>query len=106
MKITYSNPTPPPSLVLDDLCYGSIFRPHNSRRIFMITEMNGESLLLSSDCSTLKANTEEFNHHFDDTVEDYDSLLLCVELDTGKLCLMSNQTYVEELDYEFIVKEA
>ena len=106
MKITYTNPTPPPSLVLDELSYGSVFRPHNSRRIFMITEKDGESLLLSSDCSTLKANIEEFNHHFDDTAEDYDSLLLCVELDTGKLCLMSNQTYVEELDYEFIVKEA
>ena len=106
MKITYTNPTPPPSLVLDDLSYGTVFRPHNSRRVFMVTEVDAENHLLTSACSTLQANIEEFNHRFDDTVEDYDSLLLCIELDTGKLCLISNQTYVEELDYEFVIKEA
>lgn len=104
MKITYTQPTPIPSIILDDVCYGTVFRAFHSRKIFMLTEGDGMSGYLADTCSDLDKIIEEFSSHSEKWTN-YEDLLLCIELDTGKIALISKYTYIEELEYEFLVKE-
>lgn len=105
MKITYTNPTPTTSVTLDDVLYGTVFRPFGSRRVFILTEGDGMCDYLANACSDLDKIIEEFSHHSEKWIN-YEDLLLCVELDSGKVALTSKYTYIEELEYEFLVKEA
>lgn len=104
MKLTYKNTAPTPSLTLDDLCYGSVFRPFGSQRIFMLTEGDGMSDYLADTCSDLDSIVDAFPHH-SEVWTNYEDLLLCVELSNGKVYLISKYTYIEEIKYEFIIEE-
>ena len=104
MKIDCEQPTPISPITLDDLYYGTVFRPMGSHRVFILTNKDGDDKLLSSVCSELKLNIEEFDHHFNECCQDYKDLLLCVSLDTGDACLIDAHTSVEELDYSFVIK--
>ena len=105
MKITYSNPTPIPSTILDDVIYGTVFRPFGSRRIFLLTEGDGMSDYLADVCSDLDKIVEEFSS-CSEKWTNYEDLCLCVELDSGKVILISKYTHIEKIEYEFLVKEA
>ena len=105
MKIDYEQPTPTNHITLDDIMYGTIFRPINTRRVFMLTSIDGMNELLSSSCPHLENNIEEFTHHFDEAVQEYDDLLLCVDLYTGNPSLIDKHTFLEEIDYSFVIKE-
>ena len=103
MKITHTQPTPTASITLDDIYCGTVFRPFGSRRIFMLTVGNGLDDYLADTCSSLDKIVEEFSN-YSEKWDNYKDLLLCVELESGQVVLISKYTYIEELEYEFLVK--
>ena len=112
MKINYVSKIEQSKLTLNDIKVGELFRPIDSRMVFMRLDRNGEDNLLTTHCSFLWESM--FNGYigedFDDRDEfednhSYDDLILCAEMDDGSVCLMYQGIEVEKLNAEIRIVE-
>lgn len=111
MQIEYANKQPTKTPTLTDLKSGDVFRPTNSRHIFMRCDLCGESRLLS-DCGSdiwgyaTFVGSEPFENK-DDFAEnhDYDELIVCANLVTGGVTLLHESIEVEKVECKLLVEE-
>ena len=112
MKIKYVSKIEQPKLTLNDIEVGELFRPVDSRMVFMRLDRDGNDELLTNQCSVLWESM--FNGYigedFDDRDEfednhSYDDLILCAEMDDGSVCLIYKDIEVEKLNAEIQIVE-
>lgn len=110
MKIEYTNKQPTKDPTLADLKPGEVFRPTNSRTIYMCCGLSGESRLLSEHASdiwdyTALVGSEPFERkeEFDEN-HDYDELIVCVNLTTSGVVLFYQDIEVERVNCKLLVE--
>lgn len=112
MKINYVSKIEQPKFTLNDIKVGELFRPVDSRMVFMRLDRDGNDDFLTNQCSVLWESM--FNGYigedFDDRDEfednhSYDDLILCVDMDDGSVCLIYKGIEVEKLNAEIQIVE-
>ena len=112
MKINYVSKIEQPKLTLNDIEVGELFRPIDSRMVFMRLDRDADSMLLTEYHSTLWEET--FNGYigedFDDKDEfednhDYGELILCADMTDGSVGLIYKDREVEKLNAEIRIVE-
>lgn len=103
-KPTLKNPT------LAELKSGEVFRPTNSRIVYMCCDLCGESRLLSERGSDIWEHTAlvgdepfEEKETFAEN-HDYDELIVCVSLTTGSVVLLYQDIEVERVNCKLLVE--
>ena len=111
MKITYTDKPIGKSPTLEDLKRGAVFRPINSRQVYIRSDLLGEDYLLTERGENIwRYVTLVGSEPFEDKAEfdenyDYDSLIVCVNLESGYVTVFYDGIEVEPLDCELLVKE-
>lgn len=110
MKVNYIEKHNTTTLKLIEV--GSVFRPINSRDLFIKLDRNAESRLFTDSCTTLWqnfiggyigenfANQDEF-----DPNHEYAELILCANVITGEIHFMYEDIKVELPKCELLVEE-
>lgn len=112
MKINYVSKIEQSKLTLNDIEVGELFRPIDSRMVFMRLDIDGNDDLLTTHCSILWESMLNgyIGEDFDDKDEfednhSYDDLILCAEMDDGSVGLIYKGIEVEKLNAEIQIVE-
>ena len=111
MKINYVEKVNE-EIKLKDIKIGELFRPINSRDVYMRTTIWGDNDLLTNSCNTLWNNIAngyegepfEDRDDFEDKCE-YEDLIACVDMESGEIWLLYQDIYVEKLKSELTIEE-
>lgn len=105
MKINYER-TVPITPLLYEVRPGELFRPTNSERVFMRTNGHGSDEFTSDKIAPLRKLFDDLqgNYEAEDDI-DYESLIFCTDVETGKLILLDSELKVEKLVGELLIKE-
>lgn len=105
MKINYER-TVPITPKLNEVRPGELFRPTNSERILMRTNAHGSDDFTSEKEVPLRKLFDDVQGFYDNTEDiDYENLIFCADMETGKLTLMDAGIKVEKLIGELMIKE-
>ena len=111
MKINYAEKVNK-EIKLKEIAIGELFRPTNSRDVYMRTTIRGDDTLLTNSCNTLWENTacgyegEPFvdRDDFEEKCE-YEDLIACVDMESGESWLLYQDIDVETLKSELTIEE-
>ena len=111
MKINYVEKVNE-EIKLKDIKVGELFRPTNSRDVYMRTTIRGDDTLLTNSCNTLWENTAcgyggepfEDRDDFEEKCE-YEDLIACVDMERGEIWLLHQDVCVEKLKSELTIEE-
>lgn len=110
MKITYTDKPIGKKPTLEDLKRGTVFRPINSRDIYIRSDLLGEDYLLTERGDNIwryvvLVGSEPFEDkaQFDESY-DYDSFIVCVSLESGNVVVFFDGIEVVPLECELLVK--
>lgn len=104
MKIVYENILPIiPRLA--EINYGQVFRPTNSRAVYMRLPYTADEAVFTSYEATLNDYIQPIQ--VDGSLDDKegDEFIACVRLDSGVLAFLHKNTKVERLNCELVIKE-
>ncbi len=105
MKINYER-TVPINPRLHEVRPGDLFRPTNSERVFMRTGSRSCDEFTSDKETPLRKMFEDLQSVYEHQEDiDYDDLLFCVDIESGKLALLHSELKVEKLIGELMIKE-
>ena len=105
MKINYER-TVPITPQLENVKPGELFRPVNTERIFMRTSARAGDEFTSEHEARLRKLFDDIQHQFTDPDDmDYEDLVFCADMETGKLVLLHLGLKVEKLIGELMIKE-
>lgn len=105
MKISYEK-TVPITPKLHELRAGELFRPTRSEQVFMRTGAFGSDEFTSEKEAPLRKLFDDIQGAYESTDEiDYESLVFCADMETGKLVLLDSDLKVEKLIGELTIKE-
>ena len=105
MKINYER-TVPITPKLHDVHSGELFRPTNSERVFMRTSGRGGDEFTCDKEQPLRKLFEDMQEAYERPEDiDYEDLLFCADMETGKLVLLHSDLKVEKLIGELMIKE-
>lgn len=111
MKINYVEKTQK-KITLADIKVGELFRPTNSRDVYLRTDLWGDDEILTNNCNTLWQsfacgydnepfeNKDEFEERYD-----YEDLIVCVDMTNGEVYLLYKDITVERLKSEITIEE-
>lgn len=106
MKITYAPPTTPPKLQLKDLRTGEIFRPSNSREVYMYLGITADSAVITeSETAIMEHTINVQNFDFDDCPPYEYELLACTSVERGGITFFHRNIIIDKLDHELCIKE-
>ena len=105
MKINYER-TVPITPKLHEVRPGELFRPVNSDHVFMRTNARGCDEFTSEKEAPLRKLFDDIQNAYEKTEDiDYEELVFCSDMETGKLILLHNNLKVEKLIGELMIKE-
>jgi hypothetical protein len=105
MKINYER-TVPITPKLYEVRPGELFRPNHADQVFMRTTSNGSDEFTSEKEAPLRKMFMDIQSAYKNDEEiDYESLIFCVDMETGKLVLLDSSLKVEKLIGELMIKE-
>lgn len=112
MKVNYVSKIEQSKLTLNDIEVGELFRPIDSRMVFMRLDRDGNDDLLTTHCSILweSMSIGYMGEDFDDRDEfednhSYDDLILCADMTDGSVGLIYKGIEVEKLNAEIQIVE-
>jgi hypothetical protein len=90
---------------LAEVNYGQVFRPTNSRAVYMRLPYTAESAVFTAYEATVNDYVEPIQ--IDGSLDDKegDEFIACIRLDNGTLAFLHKDTKVERLDCELMIKE-
>ncbi len=105
MKINYER-TVPITPKLYEVRPGELFRPNHSDSVYMKTSNNGSDEFTSEKEAPLRKMFADIQGAYktEDDI-DYESLVFCVDMETGKMVLLDSSLKVEKLIGELMIKE-
>ena len=105
MKINYER-TVPITPKLYEVRPGELFRPNHADQVYMKTTCNGSDEFTSEKEAPLRKMFSDLQgaYNKEDDI-DYESLVFCVDMETGKLVLLDSTLKVEKLIGELMIKE-
>ena len=105
MKINYER-TVPITPKLYEVRPGELFRPNHADQVFMKTGSHGSDEFTSEKEAPLRKLFDDVQGAYDKEDDiDYESLIFCVDMETGKLVLLDSTLKVEKLIGELMIKE-
>ena len=105
MKINYER-TVPITPRLNDVRPGELFRPTNTDSVYLRTNSFGSDDFTSDKEPPLRKLFEDIQSFYDKNEGlDYEALVFCVNVETGKLVLLDSELKVEKLIGELLIKE-
>jgi hypothetical protein len=105
MKINYER-TVPITPKLNEVRAGELFRPVSSERVFMRTNAHGSDDFTSDKDTPLRKMFDDIEKVYEkDEDIDYENLVFCADIETGKLLLLDADIKVEKLIGELMIKE-
>ena len=105
MKINYER-TVPITPRLNEVRPGELFRPTNSESVYLRTNAYGSNDFTSDKDQPLRKIFEDLQNAYDeDECLDYEALVFCINVETGKLILLDADLKVEKLIGELLIKE-
>ena len=110
MKIRYTNKPQILNPMLKELSVGALFRPIISNTIYLLTDLYGESRLLTDSSSMLWEHFHDIQNDFDDEEDfrdghDYTELLLCINVESGEAELLYEDITVVIINAELVVEK-
>lgn len=99
MKISYTNGHN--CTQLKNIGAGTVFRPTNSRALYIRTDTNGNSLILNDRCQNLWGSVADIQSNFEhskitfEETHDYEELILCIDLANGGAILFYEGIEIE-----------
>lgn len=105
MKINYER-TVPITPKLFEVRPGELFRPNHSDQIYMKTTCSGSDEFTSEKEAPLRKMFYDLQGAYEkeDNI-DYESLVFCIDMETGKMVLLDSTLKVEKLIGELMIKE-
>lgn len=100
MKMAYKNKTNTCS-TLRTLDQATVFRPRNSRTLYMTTKYTGMDDIFSN--TAYEDYYENIQYHDNEPSADY--LCACVELDTGNIVFFHSNIEVEQVECCLVIEE-
>ena len=105
MKINYER-TVPITPKLHEVRSGELFRPTSSERVFMRTSGHGSDEFTSEKEAPLRKLFDDMQGAYEKVEDiDYEELIFCADMETGKLVLLHSDLKVEKLIGELMIKE-
>ena len=105
MKINYEK-TIPITPKLYEVRSGELFRPVNDEHVYMRTNSHGSDEFTSEKEVPLRKMFNDVQGAYDTPEEiDYEELIFCTDMETGKLILLDSGLKVEKLIGELMIKE-
>jgi hypothetical protein len=105
MKINYER-TIPITPKLYEVRSGELFRPVDTERIFMRTNGHGSDEFTSEKETPLRKMFEDVQGDFEKPEDiDYENLIFCADMESGRLVLLDAGIKVEKIIGELMVKE-
>jgi hypothetical protein len=105
MKINYEK-TVPITPKLSEVRAGELFRPINSERVFMRATGHGsDDFTCDKEGPLRKMFLDLQNAYTPDEEIDYESLVFCADIESGKLLLLDEGLKVEKIIGELMIKE-
>lgn len=105
MKINYER-TVPITPKLYEVRPGELFRPNHADQVFMKTTCNGSDEFTSEKEAPLRKMFADIQNAYKSDEEiDYESLVFCIDMETGKMVLLDSALKVEKLIGELMIKE-
>lgn len=105
MKINYER-TIPITPKLYEVRPGELFRPTQSERVFMRTTGHGSDEFTCDKEAPLKKMFDDMQGAYEKPEDiDYEELLFCADMESGKLVLLHSGLKVEKLIGELMIKE-
>lgn len=105
MKINYER-TVPITPKLSEVRNGELFRPTNSERVYMRTNGYGSDEFTSEKELPLRKLFDDIQNVYEKPEDiDYEDLVFCADMETGKLVLLHSGIKVEKLIGELMIKE-
>ena len=109
MKISYTNGHN--CAQLKNIGAGTVFRPTNSRALYIRTDTNGNSLLLNDRCQNLWGSVADIQSNFEhskttfEETHDYEELILCIDLANGGAILFYEGIEIERPACDLLVDD-
>ena len=105
MKINYER-TVPITPKLYEVRPGELFRPNHADQVFMKTTSNGSDEFTSEKETPLRKMFSDIQGAYGKEEDiDYESLVFCIDMETGKMVLLDSSLKVEKLIGELMIKE-
>ena len=105
MKINYER-TVPITPKLHEVRAGELFRPMNSDNVYMRTNGHGSDDFTSEKEQPLRKMFTDIQNTYEKEEDiDYENLVFCADMETGKLVLLDESLKVEKLIGELMIKE-
>ena len=105
MKINYER-TIPITPKLHEVRPGELFRPTNSEHILMRTSAHGSDEFTCEKEGPLRKLFDDIQNAYERVEDiDYEELIFCADMETGKLVLLHSGLKVEKLIGELMIKE-
>ena len=105
MKINYER-TVPITPKLYEVRPGELFRPNHADNVYMKTTCNGSDEFTSEKEAPLRKMFADIQSAYDKEEDiDYESLVFCIDMETGKMILLDSNLKVEKLIGELMIKE-
>ena len=105
MKINYER-TVPITPKLHEVRAGELFRPVESDHVYMRTNGRGSDEFTSEKETPLRKLFDDIQCVYEENEElDYEELIFCTDMETGKLILFHTDLKVEKLIGELMIKE-
>lgn len=105
MKINYER-TVPITPKLNEVRPGELFRPKDAERVLMRTNYRGSDDFTSEKEAPLRKLFDDVQGVYEKPEEiDYEELIFCADMETGKLVLLHSDLKVEKLIGELMIKE-
>ena len=105
MKINYER-TIPITPKLHEVRAGELFRPNGTEHVYMRTSGHGSDEFTSEKEAPLRKLFDDLQGAYEKSEDiDYEELIFCVDMETGKLVLLHSGLKVEKLIGELMIKE-
>lgn len=105
MKINYER-TVPITPKLYEVRPGELFRPNHADNVYMKTSSNGSDEFTSEKEVPLRKMFADIQNAYDREEDiDYENLVFCIDMETGKMVLLDSALKVEKLIGELMIKE-
>ena len=105
MKINYER-TVPITPKLYEVRPGELFRPNHADNVYMKTSGKGSDEFTSEKEAPLRKMFADIQGAYKTEEDiDYESLVFCVDMETGKMVLLDSSLKVEKLIGELMIKE-
>ena len=105
MKINYERTVPiTPKLI--EVRPGELFRPVNSEHVYMRTNCYSSDEFTSDKEAPIRKLFDDIQNTYEKPEDiDYEELVFCPDMETGKLLLLHESIKVEKLIGELMIKE-